>query len=113
MFRIIFISTLLLLFVCGCHKYNSIQSIKEAPEWLQNKIDTMSLYQEYEGTILYRYKWQGAYIYHFEIPNSTCLYCAMYIQSGDTLLFVNESEFQDFLHNKTDSALIWEWHEKL
>ena len=73
----------------------------------------MSAYEEYEGTVLYRYKWKGAYVYHFEIPNSTCKYCAMYLQSGDTVLFANESEFQDFLHNKTDDELLWEWQGRL
>ena len=111
--RAIFFLTVLLFFTGGCLRKHNIPSVNDAPEWLQSKIDTMLVYQEYEGTKLYRYRWRGAAIYHFEIPNSTCLYCAMYLQNGDTLFFANESEFRDFLHNKTDSTLIWEWSEKL
>jgi hypothetical protein len=113
MIKVIFVSSFLLLLIIGCHRENNVQSVKDAPEWLKSKIDTMLSYQEYEGTRLYHYKWNGADIYHFEIPNSTCLYCAMYLQSGDTLLFSSETEFQDFLRSKTDSTLIWEWPEKL
>jgi hypothetical protein len=112
MTKFIFVVSFLLLLPVGCQRNNDVQSIKDVPEWLQAKIDTMSLYQEYEGTQLYRYKWRGASVYHFIIPNSTCLYCALYIQSGDTLFFAHETEFQDFLHNKIDDALLWEWSGK-
>ena len=101
------------ILIVGCSRNNNGQSIKDAPEWLQNKIDTMMSYPEYEGTKLYRYKWKGATIYHFEIHNSTCLYCAMYIQNGEPLWFANESEFQEFLHNKTEDTFLWEWTQKL
>jgi hypothetical protein len=103
------IAAFLFLLVIGCQKDHTASSIDHAPEWLQAKLDTMSSYEEYEGTTLYRYKWNGADIYHFEIPNSTCLYCEMYTQGGDKIFFASETEFQDFLKTKKDSSLIWEW----
>ena len=113
MIKTICLSSILLFLIVCCHRGNNIQSVKDVPDWLQSKIDTMSSYEEYEGTILYRYKWKGAYVYHFDIPNSTCKYCAMYVQSGDTLYFANEPELQDFLHKKTDEEFLWEWRRNL
>jgi hypothetical protein len=105
--RIIFISSLLLLLVFGCQKDSG-----KIPQWLKITIDSISTIQEYEGTTVYRYTWKNEYLYHIEIPISTCTYCELYNQSGTKIIFASDDQFRDFLDNKTDQEVLWEWMEK-
>ena len=113
MLRAIFILSLLSLLVISCYKDNSVEAPTGTPEWLQAKIDSMSQNQDYYGTTVYRYKWNGAYVYHIVIPISSCAFCDVYNQSGIKLQFANDAQFQEFLNNRTDAVLIWEWPIKL
>jgi hypothetical protein len=107
--RPIFISSLLLLLAFGCHKETSVESTNDIPKWLQVKIDSMSANRDYFGSLIYRYKWSNEYYYHIEIPISSCAYCEVYNQNGTKIQFTSDTQFQDFLTNKTDQVLIWAW----
>ena len=107
--RVVFISSLLLLLVFGCNKETSVEVTNDIPHWLQDKIDSMSINQYYVGTVVYRYKWNNEYVYHIEIPISSCAYCEAFNQSGIKIQFTSDTQFQDFLNNKTDQVLIWAW----
>jgi len=113
MYRVVFISSLLLLLAFGCNKEASVEVTSDIPNWLQDKIDSMSINQYYVGTVVYRYKWNNEYVYHIEIPISSCAYCEVYNYNGTKIQFENDTQFQDFLNNKTDQVLIWEWTKKL
>jgi hypothetical protein len=110
--RIVFISFLTVLCIAGCQKNRNADEGK-MPEWAKSTIDSISTIEEYEGTILYRYTWNNEYVYHFEIPISTCTYCQLFNQSGIKVVFASESQFQDFLNKKTETEVLWEWNKKL
>ena len=111
--RIVFISQLLILIVYGCHKETSVEPSNNIPVWLKVKIDSMSTIQDYYGTKVYRYKWHIEYVYYIMIPISSCAYCEVYNYNGTKIQFENDTQFQDFLNNKNDQVLIWEWTKKL
>ncbi|HEY6436795.1 MAG TPA: hypothetical protein VIY47_09395, partial [Ignavibacteriaceae bacterium] len=79
MLKLIFISSILLLTFLSCQKNNTIESYnyeKDTPVWLKEKIDSTSANPNYYfGTHVYRYEWNGKFIYHFSIPVSSCVYC--------------------------------------
>jgi hypothetical protein len=107
--RMIFISSLLFLLVAGCYKDTRIEASNDIPEWLKVKTDSMSADRDYFGTKVYRYKWNNEYVYHIEIPISSCLYCELYDQRGTKIQLADNTQLQTFLNNRTDQVLVWEW----
>jgi hypothetical protein len=101
------------MLVFSCHKETSVEPSNNIPSWLKAKIDSMTTNQEYYGTEVYRYKWHNEYVYYIMIPISSCAYCDVYSQSGTKIQFENDTQFQDFINNKTDQVLIWKWPNKL
>jgi hypothetical protein len=99
----------LLLLLNGCNKDSGVQPSSDQPEWLRIKIDSMSANHDYSGTKVFRYKWRGDFVYHIEIPVSSCIYCELYTPEGVKIKFADNNELQDFMNNKTDMVLIWEW----
>jgi hypothetical protein len=116
MLRIIFVSSFLLFVLLGCKKENSVEPFnyeRDTPGWLKAKIDTISNHREYYGTKVFRYEWNRKYVYHFQIPISSCAYCEIYNQDGNKITFSDDNVFQEFLKNKKNETLIWEWKTKL
>jgi hypothetical protein len=109
----VLMASLVVALLFGCQQNKGTGSSKDIPEWLQSTIDSISTIEEYEGTTVYRYTWNNEYLYHFEIPMSTCTYCALYNHSGVKVLFTSDSQFHDFLEKKTDGVVLWEWRGKL
>ena len=111
MLKIIFLSTFLFLAFISCNKGDITQPYnygRDTPEWLKEKIDSMSVNQLYYGSKVYRYTWDRKYVYHIMIPISSCMYCEVYDYYGNKIEFT-ENEFSDFLNNKTGETFIWEW----
>jgi hypothetical protein len=75
---------------------------------VEKKIDSISTNLYYGGTKVYRYKCSGSYIYYFEIPLSSCIYCEIYVQDGHKLSVTNDM-LQDCLNDKKNEVLVWEW----
>ena len=111
MYKVIFILSLIVVLLSGCKKNDIVQASTDNPEWLKVKISTMSADQYYMGTKVFRYKWNGAYIYYIEIPVSSCAYCDVYDQSGNKISFTDNAIFQNFQTNRSDEVLIWEKKE--
>ncbi|WP_185957246.1 hypothetical protein [Gracilimonas mengyeensis] len=108
--KIIIISFLLLLMI-GCQGNkgtNDFDFEKDTPQWLKAEIDSISLNSYYQVIKVYRYTWKGDFVYHFEIPISSCVFCDLYDQNGSKLTFNDDKLFEDFLENKHDKVLIWQ-----
>jgi hypothetical protein len=99
---------LALLTIC-CNESNSVSYDNDTPAWLRQKIDDMSVNINYYGARIYRYEWTGKYIYHIMIPISSCAYCEVYDQFGNKVIFKDDYMFQDFITNKKNEIIIWEW----
>ncbi|MGE5812370.1 MAG: hypothetical protein ACM339_12760 [Ignavibacteria bacterium] len=111
MLKIIFISSLLSIAFLSCQKNSLVEPFnyeRDTPLWLKEKIDYMSTNHDYFGSKIYRYKWNEKYVYHIMIPISSCAYCELYDQDGIKIQF-NDDSFSDFLENKKDEVLVWEW----
>ncbi|MGE5354208.1 MAG: hypothetical protein ACM3P0_19130 [Acidobacteriota bacterium] len=112
MLKILFISIIFLAGIAGCKKENSVEPFnyeKDTPAWLKEKINTMSQDKSYLGMKVFRYDWKGGYVYYFDIPTSSCAFCDIYDQDGNKISFSNEKMTQDFLNNRKNQVLIWEW----
>lgn len=114
MLKLIFISSFMFFLLISCQKENVIELFnyeRDTPEWLKAKIDSMSNHQDYYGTKVFRHEWKAKYIYHIVIPVSSCGYCDVYDQNGNKLQFANDNEFQDYLKNRKNEILVWEWNK--
>lgn len=111
MLRIFFITSLFILAFSGCRKDTLVEPFdyeRDTPVWLKEKIDSMSVDNRFVGTKVYRYEWKRNLMYHIMIPFSSCVYCELYYQSGNKPQ-LDQVEFQDFLSNKKNATIIWEW----
>lgn len=109
MLKIIFLSSFLFLAFLSCQ--NSVQPFnyeKDTPQWLKEKIDSMSVNPDYFMSQVYRYEWKDKYVYHIMIPISSCAYCELYEEDGSKIQFANDAMFSDFLMNKKNKVLVWE-----
>ncbi len=107
--RRILLPSLLLLALLPCHKDNGLEAQSATPGWLLARIDSMASNRYYTGTRVYRYTWNGQYVYYISIPVSSCAYCEVYKYNGAKVKFASDAEFMDFINRKADPVLIWEW----
>lgn len=113
MLKIIFVSSFIIFSFISCQEGNISEPfnyVSDTPSWLKDKIDNMSANPEYFGTKVYRYVWNNKFVYHIMIPIGSCGYCELYEQSGIKINFVNDAIFEEFLENKTNETLVWEWN---
>lgn len=82
---------------------------RDTPQWLKDKIEQISDDKYYIGTTIYRYEWQDNYVYHFDIPVSSCMYCDVFNQAGIKLNFNNDEELLDFINNRKNEIVVWCW----
>lgn len=78
------------------------------PDWFMNLIEEIendSLY--YGGSVIYQHKYQNTYFFHLDIPVSSCAYCRLYDCDGNLVEWSSETEFQDYLDNRTNETIIW------
>ncbi len=71
----------------------------------------MSNNKSYFGTKVFRHEWHSDYVYYISIPISSCAYCEVYNQNGDKIHFTDDTMFQDYIDNRKNEILIWEWKE--
>ena len=107
----IFLFIIVFYNLCSCIKDTSPISTGDTPDWLNNYIENIQDNPDYFGTIIYRYNWKGNFIYHIMIPISSCAYCEVYYHSGEKIVFENNM-LQDFMNNKKNEVIVWEWKEK-
>ena len=84
---------------------------RDTPIWLKEKIISMSTNHDYFGAKVFRYEWHDKFLYHIMIPISSCAYCELYDQNGNKINFSDDETFQDFLINKKNEILVWEWRK--
>ena len=111
--KYIFILSLIVLLI-NCQNKNSIESFdseKDTPAWLKVKIDSMSTNNFYVGSKVYRHTWHNNYIYYIHIGLSSCMYCEVYYENGSKVKFTNDYMLQDYLNNRKNEVLIWEWKD--
>jgi len=98
----------------GCEEESSISGKEYIicgetnPDWFLNLIEEVesdTLY--YAGSIIYQYEYSDSYFFHLTIPLSSCAYCRLYNCDGNIVEWSSETEFQDFLENRTNEIIIW------
>lgn len=112
MLRILFLPLIMLACITGCKKETSVEPFnyeRDTPAWLKEKVDVMSQNKDYFGTKVFRYDWKGSAIYYFAIPASSCAFCDVYNSNGIKIQFSNDQMLQDFLDNRKNEVLVWEW----
>lgn len=84
---------------------------KDAPAWLKIKIDSLSIDPYFYMVKVFRYEWRDKFIYYFMNPVSSCAYCScdLFDQNGNELIFSDDKILQDFIMNKKNKILVWEW----
>ncbi len=106
----IFLFIIVFLCLSSCIKDTSPITTSDTPDWLNNYIENIKDDPSYFGTTIYRYSWKGNFVYHIMIPISSCAYCETYYFSGEKIVFANNM-FQDFMNNKKNEFIVWEWKE--
>jgi hypothetical protein len=76
------------------------------PQWLDELIQARKNDPFYMGAAVYRYHWNSAAIYEFEIPLSSCLYCEVYFEDGENINW-EENNLEDYIENRSDKIRIW------
>jgi len=116
MMKYFFITSFILLTCIGCELEDitiPFNFERDAPSWLKIKIDSLSNTNRYMYMKVFRYEWRGNYAYYIMNPISSCAYCELYDQNGNKINFSDDETFQDFLINKKNEILVWEWRKKL
>ena len=112
---ILVISLFPIIFIrCQNNTVSNYNYKKDTPEWLKTKIDSMvsSSNKYYWGTRVFRYEWNDTLLFEFDIPASSCKSCELYYYDGTRIKFPDYSTGQDYLFNRKNKLLIWEWPEK-
>lgn len=78
------------------------------PDWfmvLIEEIESDSLY--YGGSIIYQHEYEGSYLFHLNIPLSSCVYCRLYDCAGNLVEWSSTEEFEDYLQHRTNETVVW------
>ncbi len=78
------------------------------PNWMQEMTDTLETKDYYWGSKIYRHEWKTNYYYHIEIPLSSCAYCNVYKENGESVDWGIE-DIEDYWKNKKNEKIMWEW----
>ena len=100
-------SILFFLLYCSDDNILGFDFERDTPGWLKTKIDSMSADPMYVASKVYRYEYNGSFVYHIRIGISSCIYCELYNQKGHKITFNSDEEFQDFLNKKKNEIIIW------
>ena len=107
---------LLCVIVCflNCQNQNSVEPFnyeRDTPSWLKTKIDSMATNNFYVGSKVFRHTWHYNLVYYIRVGLSSCMYCEVYYENGSKITFTNDSMLQDYLNNRKNEILIWEWKD--
>ncbi len=94
---------ILVIAFSSCEKAEETDQI---PQWLEPRIEELASDQQYVGTVIYRYDWEGSQFYEVWIPISSCLCCEVYDSDGALYGFVS-GEVQEFLDNRENDFVVW------
>lgn len=112
MLKAILIPLLILACITGCKRETSVEPFnyeRDTPTWLKEKINAYSQNKDYFGTKVFRYEWKSSTVYYFAIPISSCAFCDVYNANGIKIFFSSDQMIQDFLDNRKNEVLVWEW----
>lgn len=110
MIRTILISALIILFITGCKKDNSVEPFnyeRDTPQWLKEKIETFKKDPMSRDKVVYRYEWNGKFIYDIYSAASSCMFCEVYEQNGNKVQFTTEAMLQDYIKNRKNEIIVW------
>ena len=108
MSRLILIPSFLIsLLLAACDAGSAFDYDRDTPIWLKAKVDSIAAIPETFGITVYRYEWNGEFVYHIENPISSCVYCELYDQNGMKVEFTDDETFQDFVENKKNEVVVW------
>ena len=95
-------------------KDNSVEPYnyeRDTPAWLKAKIDSMSNDNFYVSSKAYRHTWNYNYVYYIRVGLSSCMYCEVYDENGGKIKFSDTNMAEDYVKNRKNEVLIWEWKE--
>jgi len=64
-----------------------------------------------EDSVVYRYELHGNFVYHIQIPISSCSYCDLFDNPGYQLDHTHEEIIADFIQNRYNEFVVWAWKE--
>lgn len=99
------ISLSFLLLNCNDEKPNDTDN----PIWLEELIDEIENDSSYVNSIIYRHTWKNDYYYHLYIYYSSCQYCNVYNNAGVIIDWESENNLNDYLNNRKDEKIIWQY----
>lgn len=117
MFKIIILSAFIFFAIVCCQEENSTQPFnyeKDTPIWLKVKIDsliTTDNNDDFVGMEVYRYIWDGEYVYDIYIPTYVCRYCLLYDKNGIKISFSSSQDMIDFEETRRNKIVIWKWED--
>jgi len=84
--RFVIILNLALISSCGenhnnCDYAYIICGVKN-PKWFTDLIEEIENNSFYIGSVIYQHEYQSAFLFHLEIPLSSCAYCKIYDCDG-------------------------------
>jgi hypothetical protein len=83
------------------------------PQWLLDRIELIENAEDYckryPSTRIYRHVWEGKHYYHISSLLSSCLGCEVYEPSGNKAKFAGCDGVLEFLENRTDEVVIWDF----
>lgn len=83
------------------------------PDWFMDLIEEIENDLYYAGSIIYSHEYNSDYLFHLEIPVSSCAYCRIYDCVGNLVELSSEAEFQDYLQNRSNETIIWHWEDQV
>lgn len=98
--KLIFISTIL-------HQKTDEKGMGQ-PNWLKHFLLNLNKDRYYQGSVLYRYLWDGDYYFQLEVPSDSRGFSHLISQRGEFLKWSNNS-FQRFLDEREQETVIWEY----
>jgi hypothetical protein len=108
MSRLILIPSFLIsLLLAACDAGSAFDYDRDTPVWLKAKVDSIAAIPEIFGITVYRYEWNGEFVYHIENLISSCVYCELYDQNGMKVEFTDDETFQDFVESKKNEVVVW------
>ncbi|MFB0517050.1 MAG: hypothetical protein ACETWG_10685 [Candidatus Neomarinimicrobiota bacterium] len=81
------------------------------PDWFMELIEEAESELYYMGSVIYQHEYRGSYLFHFEIPVSSCAYCRIYDCDGHLKEWTSQEQFEDYLNNRKDEKVVWHWHD--
>ncbi len=92
--------------VVACEKKSQQQD--QLPEWLEIILDESTNNDFCQYWSVTRYSFRDSYYYELFNPLSSCLFCDVYDEEGNRMVWDDHEDMNAYVENRTDVTLVWE-----